>query len=191
MSAVASSTGPGVGVFTVSLGRRSASVGSDALALPRSGVRVRARYHPASLASFTPRRRLRATDMATATTAGTMAPTTTMDTSPPPIAREHDYGQRQREGETEHGERDPEVATLAQERDLDDGDGELDHDAISHPHTHSHGHMQQYRQQDPNRKWSPLTTFWNEMGEDRPPSKKRECIRIILKLSLIILHTTS
>ena len=49
----------------------------------------------------------------------------------------------------------PEVTALAQDRDPEDSE-------------------QQLSSSDPTRKWSPLTTFWNEMGDDKPPAKKRE-----------------
>jgi hypothetical protein len=49
----------------------------------------------------------------------------------------------------------PEVTALPQEPDPDD------------PEQHQ-------QSSESNRKWSPLTTFWNEMGEDKPPTKKRE-----------------
>lgn len=58
----------------------------------------------------------------------------------------------------------PEVASLPQERDPDD---------VESPQREI---MQQQRlnQAEANGKWSPLTTFWNEMGEDKPPSKRRK-----------------
>jgi hypothetical protein len=58
----------------------------------------------------------------------------------------------------------PEVTSLPQERDPDD---------VESPQRES---MQQQRLNpaEANGKWSPLTTFWNEMGEDKPPSKRRE-----------------